>query len=219
MSAILVVDDEKHQRLLLREEFQQEGHTVLTASNGEEALSALTRAMPHIVVLDIGLSGMDGIELLGKLLTINNRLPVVIYTGFASYLDNWMSWAANAYILKSSDLTELKQTIRGILDMTPAAARQQRGWPRWAMDGQAPLVPQQFRDRAGIPLPRMSTCKLLTHTAQAMLPAPAACRPSMLPLIRAKELLWASGARAIDAFGEPGGPPEAKWECMMGSVR
>ena len=96
MAAILVVDDESHQRLLLREEFQRDGHTVLTASNGEEALSAVATTMPHIVVLDIGLPGMDGIELLGNLLSINNRLPVVIYTSSASYRDNWMSWAANA---------------------------------------------------------------------------------------------------------------------------
>jgi len=116
MATVLVIDDESHQRLLLREEFEQAGYTVLTASNGEEALSAIARTMPHIVVLDIYMPGMDGIELLGKLLSISNRLPVVIYTGLASYRDNFMSWAADAYILKSSDLTELKRTILHILD-------------------------------------------------------------------------------------------------------
>ncbi len=115
MAAILVVDDESHQRRLLREEFQQEGHMVQTASNGEEALSAVAMAMPHIVVLDIAMPDMDGIELLGRLLSISNRLPIVIYSGFASYQGNFMSWAADAYVLKSSDLTELKQTIRHTL--------------------------------------------------------------------------------------------------------
>jgi len=115
MATILVVDNDSNQRLLLREAFQQEGHTVLTASNSEEALSAVATTMPHVVVLDIGLPGMDGIELLGRLVSISNRLPVVIYTGLASYRDSFMSWAADAYVLKSSDLTELKQTIRHIL--------------------------------------------------------------------------------------------------------
>ena len=73
-------------------------------------------------------------------------------------------------IVKSSDLTELKQTIRGILEMTPAAARQQRSWPRWAMDGQAPLVPQQSRNTTGIPFGR-SILRLLTCAVQPMLPA------------------------------------------------
>lgn len=174
MAAILVVENESHQRLLLKEVFQEEGHTVLTASNGEEALSAIAGTMPHIVVLDIGLPGMDGIEFLGKLLNSNNRLPVVIYTAFASYLDNFMSWTADAYVLKSSDLTELKQTVRQILDTTQGAAREERGWPRSATDGEAPLVPQRFCDTAGM-LPGRSICRLLTCTAQAMLPAPPAC--------------------------------------------
>ena len=208
---ILVVDDESHQRLLLREAFQQDGHTVLTASNGEEALSAVGRAMPHIVVLDIGMPGMDGIELLGKLLSISNRLPVVIYTAFASYQDDYMSWAADAYVLKSSDLTQLKQTVRRLLEMPQGAARQPRDWPQWAMDGKTPLVAQQFCDTAGI-APGGSICRLLTCTVQAMLPAPSARQYSMVSLTRATVPLWASRAQGMDAFFEPDGPPEAKWE-------
>lgn len=182
MSAILVVDDESHQRLLLREEFQREGHTVLTASNGEEALSAVAATMPHIVVLDIRMPGMDGIELLGNLRSISNRLPVVLYTAFAGYQDNYMSWAANAYVLKSSDLTELKQTVRHILKMTQGAERQRRGSPRSATDGEAALAPRQSRDTVGI-APGRSTCKLLTCTVQAMLPAPPMRQYSTVALL------------------------------------
>ena len=58
---------------------------------------------------------MDGVELLGRLLAVNNRLPVVIHTAFNHYKDNFMTWAADAYVVKHSDCEELKQTIRQVL--------------------------------------------------------------------------------------------------------
>jgi len=115
MAAILVVEDDKHQRLLLQEELEFDGHMVLAAANAREALDAVARAMPDLVVLDIGMPGMDGLELLGKLMDANNKLPVVIYTAYASYQDNFMSWAADAYVVKQSDLSDLKRSIRNVL--------------------------------------------------------------------------------------------------------
>ena len=115
MAAILVVEDDKHQRLLLQEELEFDGHMVLAAANAREALDAVARAMPDLVVLDIGMPGMDGLELLGKLMDANNKLPVIIYTAYASYQDNFMSWAADAYVVKQSDLSDLKRSIRNVL--------------------------------------------------------------------------------------------------------
>ena len=115
MAAILIVEDDLHQRLLIKEELEDEGYTVLAAANATDALDMVSRAMPDLVVLDIGMPGMDGLELLGKFLGINNRLPVVIYTAYSSYQDNFMSWAADDYIIKQSDLGELKRKIRHVL--------------------------------------------------------------------------------------------------------
>ena len=115
MAAILVVEDDKHQRLLLQEELELDGHMILAAASAREALDAVARAMPDLVVLDIGMPGMDGLELLGKLMGVNNKLPVVIYTAYASYQDNFMSWAADAYVVKQSDLKELRSAIRDVL--------------------------------------------------------------------------------------------------------
>jgi CheY-like chemotaxis protein len=115
MGLLLVVEDDRNQRLLLQEELEGEGYSVLSATNGEEALARVRMTMPDLVVLDIHMRGMDGLELLGKLLGINNRLPVVIHTAYDSYQDNFMSWAADAYVLKQSDLSELKATIRRLL--------------------------------------------------------------------------------------------------------
>jgi DNA-binding response OmpR family regulator len=115
MPAILVVEDDKNQRLLLEEELSEEGYTVLIATNGSDAVATITRAMPDLVVLDLAMPGMDGLELLGRLLGLNNQLPIIIHTAYSSYQDNFMSWAADAYVIKHGDLTELKDTIRCVL--------------------------------------------------------------------------------------------------------
>ena len=115
MSAILIVEDDKNQRLLLEEELQEEGYCTLTAANGEEALETVRRAMPDLVVLDLAMPGIDGIELLSKLLSMNKQLPIVIHTAFSSYQENFMTWAADAYIIKHSSCRELKITIRDVL--------------------------------------------------------------------------------------------------------
>lgn len=115
MAAILVVEDDRNQRILIQEELELDGHLCYAAASGREAIAAVKRAMPDIVVLDIGMPGMDGLELLGKLMDINKRLPVVIYTAYSSYQDNFMSWAADSYVVKSSDLSKLKRAIREVL--------------------------------------------------------------------------------------------------------
>ncbi len=67
---------------------------------------------PDLVIMDINLpEKMDGIESMSKILGANKDIPVIINTGYSEYKDNFMSWAADAYVLKSSDLTPLKEAI------------------------------------------------------------------------------------------------------------
>jgi len=73
------------------------------------------RVEPDIVVLDIAMPGMDGIETLGRMLSRNNQLPIILHTAYATYKDNFMTWSADAYVVKSSDLTELKAEIERVL--------------------------------------------------------------------------------------------------------
>lgn len=115
MAAILVVEDDRNQRLLLKEELAGDGHAVLTAANGQDALATVEEAMPDLVIMDIAMPEMDGLELLGRLLAVNHHLPVIIHTAYASYKDNFMSWAADAYVVKRGDLQELKDTVRHVL--------------------------------------------------------------------------------------------------------
>jgi DNA-binding response OmpR family regulator len=113
---ILVVDDEEHQRMLYAQEFEADGYEVIDAENGHVALEKAASERPDIVILDICMPGMDGIEALGKILGADFRIPVVLNTAFGGYRENFMSWAADAYVVKSADLTELKRTVRDILE-------------------------------------------------------------------------------------------------------
>ena len=115
MKKILVVDDEKNIRSLYEKELQDEGYAVTLAGNGKEALERFGSDRPDLVVLDIRMPGMDGLEALGKLLAEDPKVPVVLNSAYSSYKDNFLSWSADAYVVKSSDLTELKATIRRLL--------------------------------------------------------------------------------------------------------
>jgi CheY-like chemotaxis protein len=68
------------------------------------------------VILDISMPGMDGIEVLGKVLSVDNTIPVILNTAYANYKDNFLTWAADAYVVKSSDLGELKRAIAVALE-------------------------------------------------------------------------------------------------------
>lgn len=115
-SRILVVDDEVNQALLYEQELSDEGYDVDIANSGEDAIEKVRGSSYDLIVLDIGMQGMDGLETLGRMLSMDNRLPVILNTAYPSYKDNFMSWAADAYVVKSSDLSELKQKIRESLE-------------------------------------------------------------------------------------------------------
>ena len=109
---ILVVDDEVNQGLLYEQELTDDGYEVDVTNSGQQALNMVKMKTYDLVILDIGMPFMDGLETLGKMLSMDNRLPVILNTAYPSYKDNFMSWAADAYVVKSSDLTELKEKIR-----------------------------------------------------------------------------------------------------------
>ncbi len=115
MARVLLVEDEKNQRLLYEQELTDEGYEVVLAADGREALRLFTETRPDVVVLDIQMPNMDGIEALSKVLGVDNRVPVILHTAYSSYKSNFMTWSADAYVVKSADLTELKGRIREAL--------------------------------------------------------------------------------------------------------
>ena len=115
MTTVLVVEDDKNQRLLYEQELKLEGYDVVTASDGKDALEKIQEQLPDLIIMDINMPKMDGIETMGKILGKNREIPVIINTAYSNYKDNFMSWAADAYIVKSSDLSELKNTVKEVL--------------------------------------------------------------------------------------------------------
>jgi DNA-binding response OmpR family regulator len=112
---ILVVEDDESQRILYHDEFSEAGYEVMLAANGREALKHLDRDKPDLIILDIVMPVMDGMETLGRIIREHRDVPIILNTAYSSYKDDFMSWGADAYVVKSSDLGELKEKVREVL--------------------------------------------------------------------------------------------------------
>jgi DNA-binding response OmpR family regulator len=112
---LLVVDDDVHIQKLYKEELEEEGYEVIIAGTGKEALELFEKENPDIVTLDILMPDIDGISLLRKMKEQRPNIPIIMSTAY-DYRDDFAVWASEAYIVKSSDLTELKKTIKNLMD-------------------------------------------------------------------------------------------------------
>ncbi|MBD3217124.1 MAG: response regulator [candidate division Zixibacteria bacterium] len=115
MPRVLIVDDEENFRKLYSMELTSEGYDVSLADSGQAAIRSVSEEAPDIVVLDVKMSGKDGLETLSELKKKNKALPVILNTAYNSYKNNFQSWLAEDYVIKSADLSELKMKIRNLL--------------------------------------------------------------------------------------------------------
>ncbi|MEW6518400.1 MAG: response regulator [Desulfurivibrio sp.] len=115
MKKILLVDDEESIHLLYREELEEEGYEVHSALSGEEALEKLHIIAPDLVILDINMPGMNGIDVLRRMKEINQAMPVILSSAYQEFKQDLASWASDDYIVKSSNLDELKNAVRKYL--------------------------------------------------------------------------------------------------------
>lgn len=113
---ILLVDDEEGIQLLYREEFEDEGYSVDSAINGEEALEKFKASPPDLVILDINMPGMNGIEVLRQMKEMNAELPVILSSAYQEYKEDFGTWASEEYIVKSANMDELKAAVHKYLD-------------------------------------------------------------------------------------------------------
>ena len=115
MAKIVVIEDEKNLRLLYRRELEQDGHTVITAADATEGILMVEAETPDLVVLDIRMPGVDGLDAMGRILGRRPWMPVILNSAYSSYQDNFLSWAADADIIKSSDTSELRAKVGELL--------------------------------------------------------------------------------------------------------
>ena len=112
---ILVVDDEIGIRQSLKKILEKEGYTVITASNGEEAFKTIRGGDIDLLITDIRMPEMDGLESMARVLREHKSVPLILNTAYSCYQDNFLTWAAEGYIIKSADLQPLKEKIREVL--------------------------------------------------------------------------------------------------------
>ncbi|HMN02061.1 MULTISPECIES: response regulator [Geobacter] len=115
MARLLVVDDESSIRLLYSQELAEEGHEVVTAATTAEAVDKIREHEFDLIVLDIKLKNESGLDLLQKVVKERHNLPVVLCTAFSFFKDDFSAWLADGYVVKSSDLTELKEEVKRVL--------------------------------------------------------------------------------------------------------
>ena len=115
MNKILLVDDEEGTQFLYREVLEEDGYEVYSALTGEDALQKLKIVSPDLVILDINMPGMNGIEVLRKIKEKNPSMPVVLNTGYHEYKQDISAWVSDDYIVKSVDFDELKAAVRQYL--------------------------------------------------------------------------------------------------------
>jgi two-component system, response regulator, stage 0 sporulation protein F len=112
MKKILLVDDEESIHLLYREELEEEGYEVHSALSGEEALEKLKIITPDLIILDINMPGMNGIDALRRIKEMNPHMKVILSSAYQEFKQDLASWASDEYIVKSSNLDELKAAVK-----------------------------------------------------------------------------------------------------------
>jgi two-component system, OmpR family, response regulator MprA len=114
---ILVVDDDRAVRDAVRRALQLDGYEVQAAENGTQAIEMVVQGVPDAVVLDLGMPGIDGLEVCRRLRQLGNRVPILILTARDAVADriDGLDVGADDYMVKPFDLGELKARLRALL--------------------------------------------------------------------------------------------------------
>jgi two-component system response regulator MprA len=114
---VLVVDDDRAVRDALRRVLSLDGYDVQSADGGAEAIEAVAQSVPDAVVLDIGMPGIDGIEVCERVRLLGNRVPILMLTARVEISDRVAGLDAGAddYLIKPFDVNELKARLRALL--------------------------------------------------------------------------------------------------------
>ena len=117
---VLIVDDEPEAVELLQEFLVAKGYEVITAGDGEEALQKVKKERPHLILLDVRMPKMDGLEILRHVREIDKEVGVIMVTGVAEEEIGRQAMALGAfdYIVKPLDLPYLERSLWYKITMT-----------------------------------------------------------------------------------------------------
>jgi two-component system, NtrC family, response regulator AtoC len=117
MRKILIADDEKNMRWILSKNLKEEGFDIIEAADGEEAFNLFMDKEPDMILLDYKMPVIDGMEVLKRIRTINDSIPVIMITahGSTDAAVEAMKLGAADYLSKPFDMEELKLIIKRVL--------------------------------------------------------------------------------------------------------
>ena len=115
MKTLLVVEDEKNLRKLYQQDLTEEGYFVLTAENGQKAIETIKKHKVDLIILDIKMKGITGIDTLKQIMEIDKNIKVILNSAYSTYKSDFATWSADAYLIKSSNLDELKSKLKELL--------------------------------------------------------------------------------------------------------
>lgn len=115
MAKLLLVEDEPAHFALYKRFLAEDGHEIMGARCGEEAITVAKRFCPSVVVLDLVLPDMEGTETISRLISECGSPKIVINTGYERFKCNFRCWGADAFVVKSSDPSELRAKVNQVL--------------------------------------------------------------------------------------------------------
>lgn len=121
MISVMIVEDEKNLMDLYAAELNDLGFAVTAFSTGREAIARIREEKPDVVILDIKLEDMEGLDVLQEIKSIDKTIPVILNSAYSVYKADFGSWMADDYIVKSSDTSELMNKIRQYAPRSPVA--------------------------------------------------------------------------------------------------
>ncbi|NTU78171.1 MAG: response regulator transcription factor [Chloroflexales bacterium] len=141
MQTVLIVEDEPAIVAAVRERLEREGFAVLAAASGEAALNALAEARPDLLLVDVGLPGIDGFELLRRVRARGLDMPVIILTARGDEIDRvvGLELGADDYVVKPFSVRELAARVRALLRRAAGVASLRAQVA--AAQGEAPPAP------------------------------------------------------------------------------
>jgi len=148
---ILIVEDDSHILLGLEEVLRSEGYDVASCNRGDQAVAAVARHRPAMVVLDVMLPGLSGYDVCRQLRAKKIATPILMLTAKGQEIDKviGLDLGADDYVTKPFGVRELLARIQALLRRTTGVAEDKVGSPEVLQIGPATIDPKTFEIRRG----------------------------------------------------------------------